>query len=668
MIRLQVKIILWPLIILCVFSFGVQIENINSNETAAFVDFLRSQQLRHALVVRSGGGNSATLVRSYSELLANYHVQFFNLNGSVKFEELFYYGAPRTGIFMGYFPSDEHKKRVYNAASTGGFFNDTQAWFILKTGIESSITDDQLIEQELGDYNININADITVAMQRQGNTSWLLYDVYKINHRQQTPLRVNYKGEWSLKHGYKLLDTFKSSWIRRRRNMENITLRTSTALLEKPVELENMAYLANDKDLMQLDPMQRKTYQLLRNMERLYNVSLFIRFTDNWGELLPNGSWYGVMHDLIVHKADFALCPMRFVPNRQRYIQYSPELHTQFIHFLFRHPRRNNIRNIFFEPLSVTVWYCVLGLILCSMLLLLLHVHQERRLQPAKSSQNHLEVRIAFAWFTILETYLQQGPATELFQLISTRLLICASCIFSFMIMQFYGAFIVGSMLSDSPRSIVSLQTLYASSLDIGMENVSYNFVLFTNTSNRLVRDVYTKKICHAPAKNILNISEGADRIHAGGFAFHASIDRMYRLLIGLLDEQEFCQLQEIMFNAPYTSASALQKSSPWREHLAHAVLLLRETGLMQYNDKLWTVPKPDCSLIKATQVEVDLEHFAPALFALLLAMMGSGLVFLVELLFSWASPNFIILSGNNVLIIIQCQFIYEIKTKPIST
>lgn len=267
-----------------------------------------------------------------------------------------------------------------------------------------------------------------------------------------------------------------------------------------------------------------------------------------------------------------------------------------------------------------------------SALLLALHMRQERRLlQPAAGQA--MERPVSLVWFTILETYLQQGPATDQFRLPSTRLLISASCIFSFVLMQFYGAFIVGSLLSDTPRSIVNLQALYESDLQIGMEDIAYNYQLLTNTTNQLVRDVYSKRICRSRPPNILTIEEGAERIKRGGFAFHTAIDRLYRLLNELLDERLFCELQEIMFSPPYLGGSILAKSSPWREHLNHGILYLSETGLLAYNDRLWAIPRPDCTLFKDSEVEVDLKHFAPALFTLLLAMLASASVFLLELL-----------------------------------
>ncbi|KAH8248315.1 hypothetical protein KR038_012054 [Drosophila bunnanda] len=630
MIKLQVKVISWLFIILTAFLCVPQIESINTNflELAAFEDFLRSQHLSQVLVVRDGDADGDWHVECHQKLLSNYRVQFYRPGMSGNFEDLMFYGSPRTAVLVLNFRHILVGQHVLRAASEAGYFNNSLAWFILGPSSESQ-PDERLIEEHFSGYSMGIDADITVVLRRQDNISWLLYDVYRISSQLSTPLIIEKKGQWSAAGGYQLLDNYKNTWVIRRRNFGQITLQGSTVLTEKPPGFDDMAYLADESHLQERDPMQRKNYQLFRLIESMYNLSLAISFTDKWGELLDNGSWSGVMGLVLSGAADFAVSPMRFVVDRQPYIQYSAVLHTQDIHFIFRHPRHSHIRNIFFEPLSIQVWWCVVALITGSTLLLLLHVQQERRLQ-----RSLVESRLSFVWFSILETYLQQGPNTDVFRLFSTRILISFSCIFSFMLMQFYGAFIVGSLLSESPRSIVSLQDLYDSNMVLGMENISYNFAMFTNTSNQLVKKVFAEKICE---HNIMTLQQGADRVIQGRFAFHTAIDRIYRLLKDLhMDEGEFCELQEIRFNPTYTTGSVMPKGSPWREHIAHALLHLHATGLKRYNDKKWIVRRPDCSLYKASKADVDLEHFAPALFTLVLAIMGSAVVFMLELLVHW--------------------------------
>ncbi|EDV93377.1 glutamate receptor 1 [Drosophila grimshawi] len=643
MIKLQVKIMLWIFLISTRIICGAQIENINSNELLAFEDFLRAQHLKHALLLLPGH-NRTRQIENYNRLFSNYTLQFFTSQKGLNFQKLFYYESPRVGVLVDVLESEHIKRSVYWAASEEGYFNSTQAWLMLGSKLANR-TDEHIIRQHLSAYNIDIDADITVAMRwpQSDNMSWLLYDVYKMG--KQSPLCVEPKGSWSLSGGYQIWANYSDSWLRRRSNLCNITLIGSTALIEKPTGMDAMSYLSNNWDMLQLDPMQRKTYQLFVLMARMYNLSLDVRYQTTWGQLLPNGSWTGVMGHITSGVAHFTVCPLRYLPDRQSYIQYTPLLHTQLIHFLFRHPRRNSIRNIFFEPLSPQVWWCVMALMVGSAFMLLLNVRleqhlQRQQLQPQQHQQKPVENEISFVWFTILETFLQQGPATDQFQLPSTRILISVTCIFSFMLMQFYGAFIVGSLLSDTPRSIVNMQALFASNLEIGMEEISYNFDVFNKTTNPLVQDIYRQRICRDRRNNILSIEEGAKRIKQGGFAFHAAIDRLYRLLQMQLDENEFCELQEIMFNPPYLSGAVMPKSSPWREHLNYAMLYLNEMGLMGYNDKVWTVPKLDCSMVNDAEVEVDLTHFAPALFFMVLAMLASTLVFLLELLLGCLKPK----------------------------
>lgn len=173
MIKLQTKIILWIFIILERFLCGAQIESINSNELLAFEEFLRAHDLKHALVVPSSHGQIRLAkwrlewtrqMADYRELLANYRVQFFTSKMGFNFSELFYYEAPRTAIFVASLEDEAMQTSVYAVASQEGYFNHSQAWFLLGTS-RADRTDKAIIEQHLSLYNITIDADITVAMR-----------------------------------------------------------------------------------------------------------------------------------------------------------------------------------------------------------------------------------------------------------------------------------------------------------------------------------------------------------------------------------------------------------------------------------------------------------------------------------------------------------------------
>ena len=117
------------------------------------------------------------------------------------------------------------------------------------------------------------------------------------------------------------------------------------------------------------------------------------------------------------------------------------------------------------------------------------------------------------------------------------------------------------------------------------------------------------------------------------------------------MTESQFCELQEIMFNPPYTFYSGLgiRKQSPYYEFITRAIIVFRETALMPYNDKKWEVNKIDCSTIRGDQVEVDLDHFAPALAFLLLAYAFSLMTLFLEIAYKNLSQkkNLILIQTN---------------------
>uniref|UniRef100_A0A1B0G4E1 Ionotropic receptor 75a N-terminal domain-containing protein n=1 Tax=Glossina morsitans morsitans TaxID=37546 RepID=A0A1B0G4E1_GLOMM len=164
-----------------------------------------------------------------------------------------------------------------------------------------------------------------------------------------------------------------------------------------------------------------------------------------------------------------------------------------------------------------------------------IQIRQEykRRSEHHEQSQQ-LEKHVDFAMLVAAEALLMQGPPSEIFHLISSRTLIATVCVFVFILMEFYNGYIVGSLLAESPRTLTTLEALYNSNLELGMEDIQYNYNIFKNSSSQLMHIIYKERILGANGKshtNILPLEQGINRIAQGGFAFHMSIDRAYRLL-----------------------------------------------------------------------------------------------------------------------------------------
>ncbi|XP_014092711.3 ionotropic receptor 75a [Bactrocera oleae] len=627
----------------------------NTYEFRAFADILKQQHIQHAIIAynsvtdqtqQEAGLQKDNALRA---LLNVASLQFYDVHqaksveNSTEFQRLFYHDSPRVGIYVAQLEDVLLQQYVLGSnvisvdtIDAGGYrvrvdvgsrFNNSRVWFIMskQRTVATALAN---VRRVMTPLPVNISADITVGVRLDANNTIQLFDIYKI---QKDWLDIEPKGYWSAAKGLKLNLRFHQTFVNRRRNFKGLQLVGGIVIREKPAGMEDYDYL-NSLYNKNFDPMQRKTYQLIKLMEPVFDVSFQPLLRETWGAHSPNGSWDGVMNLLLSGEAEFSLCPMRFVPNRVHLIDYTIAVHTEFVFFIFRHPRRNDIRNIFFQPFVEEVWYTVIAIIVLTTLLLQLHLHHENRFFINKDP--HFQTRFDYAIFSILEAFFMQGPANDAFTATSTRTLIFAVCLFSLLLQQFYGAFIVGSLLSVSPRTITNLKALYNSSLEIGIENIPYNIEVFEKTTVPLGVAIYKERVCKNRERNILSIEEGAERIKKGGYAFHVSANRMYYILKDLLSEKEFCDLQDVPLIPPYRIGIGITKSSPFREYFTTTIAKFHTSGLLQHNENQWQLPQMDCSLSQNYEVEVDLQHFLPAILFLVAAMLLSSAVLILEIIY----------------------------------
>uniref|UniRef100_A0A1A9ZRL9 Ionotropic receptor 75a N-terminal domain-containing protein n=1 Tax=Glossina pallidipes TaxID=7398 RepID=A0A1A9ZRL9_GLOPL len=607
-------------------------------EMQAFRDFLLNQHLKHAIIIRQQQQQQQQGQRDYlieiRDLAMHCHIRFYRVPAKQDIENLLYKTSPKVGIYMN-ISDPEESLHILQDFAVKDKFKNSYAWFITMHAPAEGLFDDfKIIKNIFDPLRLHINADVTVAIRVNGS-NFHLYDVYKI--LPDFPVTIEIKGNWSLQKGLIIDHKFNYGFMARRTNFQNISINVATVLHDKPKHFDNYTFLSNTQDWKELDPMPRKVYGLMRPMEDLYNFSFNIYYEASWGTYI-DGNATGIVGRLHSHQAEFSLAPFRYLTGRVSLVDYSPEVHLERANFILRHPRHVSIRNVYLAPLAVRVWWCVLALIILTIVLLVIQIRQEYKRQSEHHVQRkQLEKHVDFAMLVAAEALLMQGPPSEIFHLISSRTLIATVCVFVFILMEFYNGYIVGSLLAESPRTLTTLEALYNSNLELGMEDIQYNYNIFKNSSSPLMHIIYKERILGANGKshtNILPLEQGINRIARGGFAFHMSTDRAYRLLENQLNERQFCELQEIRYISGYSTGIILAKSTPYREYVAQVTLKLRESSLMQYNNKLWELHKIDCRLIKGNEIIVDMEHFAAALVFLGCAIVLSLIVLGIEIFY----------------------------------
>lgn len=110
--------------------------------------------------------------------------------------------------------------------------------------------------------------------------------------------------------------------------------------------------------------------------------------------------------------------------------------------------------------------------------------------------------------------------------MISARLVILSALFFSILLFQFYSSFIVGSLLTESPKTIRTIQQLLDSRLECGIDEVSYIRDIFNHAIDPIAIKLYHTKIL--AKNNVFSLEKGLELIKRGGFAFHTDISSTY--------------------------------------------------------------------------------------------------------------------------------------------
>ncbi|CAD7003879.1 unnamed protein product [Ceratitis capitata] len=224
----------------------------------------------------------------------------------------------------------------------------------------------------------------------------------------------------------------------------------------------------------------------------------------------------------------------------------------------------------------------------------------------------------------------------------------------------------------EKPKTIRTLRDLIHSSLAVGVEDIPYNRDYFLRTKDPIAIELYAKKVTSVPTDNdplsdmagenvstlptvqpTVQLTEAEkakayrDILHSHEtgahaktmrrpieFAFHVDVATAYKIIADTFNEKEICDLTEIQLFPPQKMVNIVQKGSPLRKIITYGLRRVTETGLMDYQRKVWHSPKPRCvKQIHTDDLRVDLQTFASALLVLIFGYAVSLLALSIEII-----------------------------------
>lgn len=225
----------------------------------------------------------------------------------------------------------------------------------------------------------------------------------------------------------------------------------------------------------------------------------------------------------MIHRQEVDLCESGFRWKNEHYETFEATTNSFAVRskFIFRHPKLVDASTVFTEPFDKIVWISIV--IVC--------IASSYFLRYIFTAENHQKVKIYFgnqsindsSWsnslLLVFGILFQQGYSTEPL-MISSRILTLTILVFSVLVSQFYSAFIVGSLLTEPPKSIKTMAQLMHSQLQFGIDNIPYILESLEQLNKESTAKLY-ERVVKAKDKSVINFDDGVDLIKNGGFAFN---------------------------------------------------------------------------------------------------------------------------------------------------
>uniref|UniRef100_A0A3B4AU80 Glutamate receptor n=1 Tax=Periophthalmus magnuspinnatus TaxID=409849 RepID=A0A3B4AU80_9GOBI len=370
----------------------------------------------------------------------------------------------------------------------------------------------------------------------------------------------------------------------------------------------------------------------------IYQVS-----DSKYGSQLPNGSWNGMIGDLINKKADIAVSALTITPERESVVDFSKRYLDYSVGILLRKPVERLDMFSLLAPFEPSVWACVAASIpvvgVLIFLLNRLHALRNSNSQnaPGQSGPGSLHSAI---WI-VYGAFLQQGDGV--ISSVALRIVMGSWWLFTLIVCSSYtanlAAYLTVSRMDHHIRTFQDLSAQMDLSYGTVRDSAVYDYFRHKGT-NPLEQDSAYAELWRTISKNqgrdysVSSPSEGIKKVKKSSFAF--LWDKAVLEYAALSDDD--CSLT--VSGSSQSSKGygiALQHGSPYRDLFSQRILELQERGdLDVLTQKWWPLSgRCDLSLSGAHPVGRSLKlHSFTGVFCILAA--GLLLACIVAALEAW--------------------------------
>uniref|UniRef100_A0A8C6UK38 Glutamate receptor n=1 Tax=Neogobius melanostomus TaxID=47308 RepID=A0A8C6UK38_9GOBI len=428
-----------------------------------------------------------------------------------------------------------------------------------------------------------------------GSNSHVYFEILGSSFSETFGKDIKRLATWDSEHG--LNGSLKESRIEN--GMQGVTVKVVT-LLEDPFVMVAENILGQPKRYkgFSIDVLDA----LAKSLGFKYDI---YQVTDSkYGSQLPNGSWNGMIGDLINKKADVAVSALTITPERESVVDFSKRYLDYSVGILLRKPVERLDMFSLLAPFEPSVWACVAASIpVVGVLIFLLNrLHALRNANsqnaPGQSGAGSLHSAI---WI-VYGAFLQQG-GDGVIGSVALRIVMGSWWLFTLIVCSSYTANLAAYLtVSRMDHHIRTFQDLsHQMELDYGTVRDSAVYDYFRNKgTNPMEQDTAFAELWRTISRNegrdfsVSSPSEGIRKAKKTPYAF---LWDMAVLEYAALTDDDCSVTVSGGSGSSKGYGIALQHGSPYRDLFSQRILELQERGDLDVLKQKWWPRTGRCAL-----------------------------------------------------------------------
>ncbi|XP_073684791.1 glutamate receptor ionotropic, delta-1 isoform X1 [Garra rufa] len=370
-----------------------------------------------------------------------------------------------------------------------------------------------------------------------------------------------------------------------------------------------------------------------------------------YGSQLPNGSWNGMIGELINKATDLAVSAITITPERENVVDFSKRYMDYSVGILHRKPEEKiNIFSLF-APFDLAVWACIAAAIpVVGVLIFLLTRMQMLRSQNppgAHHTTSSMSNSLHSAIWIVYGAFVQQGGDSVVGS-VALRIVMGSWWLFTLIVCSSYtanlAAFLTVSRMDNTIRTFQDLARQMDYAYGTVRDSAVYDYFRAKGT-NPLEQDNTYAELWRTISKNngqdfsVSSPSEGIRKAKKGPYAFLWDMAVVeYAALTD--DDCTITVAGNSMSSKGY--GIAMQHGSPYRDLISQKILELQEKGDLDVLKQKWWPRTGRCDLNSHSNAQPDGRSLKLHSFAGVFCILAAGLLLacLVAALEMWWNSN----------------------------